>query len=115
MSQESTLDPSERDVAMLEVRLAELAGRLATSLAREQLGARRVVLKVRYDDQETITRTRTLARPVAATGDLAELAQALLRRTQAGERAVRLLGLAAFQLGERPRDERQLALFREGE
>jgi DNA polymerase-4 len=115
MSQESTLDPSERDVAVLEVRLAELAGRLAAGLAREHLGARRVVLKVRYDDQEMVTRTRTLARPVAAIGDLAELAQALLRRTQAGERAVRLLGLAAFQLGERPRDDRQLALFREGE
>ncbi len=115
LSQESTLDPSERDLAVLEARLAEMAGRLATGLAREHLGARRLVLKVRYDDQETVTRTRTLARSVAAPPDLAELAQALLRRTQAGERAVRLLGLAAFQLGERPRDDRQLPLFRDGE
>ena len=43
--------------------------------------------------------------------DLVFLARELLRRTQAGERPVRLLGLAAFQLTARPRDDRQLSLF----
>jgi DNA polymerase-4 len=111
LSQESTLGVSERDLAALDAVLDELAGGLATGLARERLAARRLVLKVRYGDQELVTRSRTLARAVATAPDIAELARDLLRRTQAGERAVRLLGLAAFQLVPRPRDDRQLPLF----
>ena len=111
LSQEITLEASERDLAVLETLLGELAGRLATALARERLGARRLVLKVRYGDQESVTRSRTLGRAVAAAAEIAEVAAELLRRTQAGERPVRLLGLAAFRLAGRPRDDRQLPLF----
>jgi nucleotidyltransferase/DNA polymerase involved in DNA repair len=114
LSQESTLDPSERDLGQLEGRLRELAGRLAGALARERLAARRLVLKVRYGDAEAVTRSRTLARALAAPEDLAEVGLDLLRRTQAGERSVRGLGLAAFRLTDRPRDDRQLALFPDG-
>jgi nucleotidyltransferase/DNA polymerase involved in DNA repair len=111
LSQESTLDPSERDLGQLEARVRELAGRLAGALGRERLAARRLVLKVRYGDGEAVTRSRTLARALAAPEDLTELGLDLLRRTQAGERPVRGLGLAAFRLLDRPRDDRQLALF----
>jgi nucleotidyltransferase/DNA polymerase involved in DNA repair len=115
MSQESTLDPGERDLGQLESRLRDLAARLAAALGRERLAARRLVLKVRYADAEAVTRSRTLARAVAAAEDLAELGLGLLRRTQAGERPVRGLGLAAFQLADRPRDDRQLVLVPEGD
>jgi nucleotidyltransferase/DNA polymerase involved in DNA repair len=111
LSQETTLEASERDLAILQTLLGELAGRLAAALARERLGARRLVLKVRYGDQESVTRSRTLGRAVAAAPEIAEVAADLLRRTQAGERPVRLLGLAAFRLAGRPRDDRQLPLF----
>jgi DNA polymerase-4 len=111
LSQESTLGAGERDLGVLEERLAELAGGLASALARERLGTRRLVLKVRYEDQELVTRSRTLERAVAAREEIAEGARELLRRTQAGERPVRLLGLAAFSLTARPRDDRQLRLF----
>jgi DNA polymerase-4 len=111
LSQESTLEASERDLAALDALLGELAHGLASALARERLAARRLVLKVRYADLEGVTRSRTLARAVAAGPEIAELAQELLRRTQAGERPVRLLGLSAFQLAPRPRDDRQLPLF----
>jgi len=111
LSQESTLEQSERDLGALEAVLGELAAGLALGLGRERLGARRLVLKVRYDDQETVTRSSTLGRAVARAEEIAELARELLRRTQAGERPVRLLGLAAFQLAARPRDDRQLSLF----
>ena len=112
LSQETTLEASERDLAVLEALLGELAGRLAAVLARERLGARRLVLKLRYGDHESVTRSRTLGRAVAAAPEIAEVAGELLRRTQAGERPVRLLGLAAFRLAGRPRDDRQLPLFR---
>jgi nucleotidyltransferase/DNA polymerase involved in DNA repair len=111
LSQESTLAESERDAAVLERVLRELAASLAAALARERLAARRLVLKVRYGDGETVTRSQTLPRALAAADELAERGQDLLRRTQAGDRAVRLLGLAAFNLIARPRDDRQLRLF----
>jgi DNA polymerase-4 len=111
LSQESTLAESERDAAVLERVLRDLAASLASALARERLAARRLVLKVRYADAENVTRSQTLPRAVAAADELADRALELLRRTQAGDRAVRLLGLAAFQLTARPRDDRQLPLF----
>lgn len=111
LSQERTLESSERDLAELDRELGELASGLASALARERLAARRLVLKLRYADHELVTRTRTLGRAVAAGPEIAELARELLRRTQAGERPVRMLGLAGFQLLPRPRDDRQLTLF----
>jgi DNA polymerase IV len=111
LSQESTLAASERDAVVLERVLRELAGSLAAALARERLATRRLVLKVRYGDADTVTRSQTLPRALAGADELAERGLDLLRRTQAGDRAVRLLGLAAFQLTARPRDDRQLRLF----
>lgn len=111
LSQESTLADSERDAAVLERVLRDLATSLAAALARERLATRRLVLKVRYGDAETVTRSQTLPRALAAPDELAERGLELLWRTQAGDRAVRLLGLAAFQLTARPRDDRQLRLF----
>jgi DNA polymerase-4 len=111
LSQESTLAASERDAAVLERVLRELATSLAGALSRERLATRRLVLKVRYGDAEAVTRSQTLPRALAGADELAERALDLLRRTQAGDRAVRLLGLAAFQLTARPRDDRQLRLF----
>jgi nucleotidyltransferase/DNA polymerase involved in DNA repair len=74
LSQETTLEASERDLAVLETLLGELAGRLAAVLARERLGARRLVLKLRYGDHESVTRSRTLGRAVAAAPEIAEVA-----------------------------------------
>jgi nucleotidyltransferase/DNA polymerase involved in DNA repair len=111
VSQETTLESAERDLGVLARLLADLAGGLAAGLARERLAAGRLVLKVRYADQETVTRSQTLARPVVAAEEIAGLGLDLLRRTQAAERAVRLLGLAALRLGAPPRDDRQLPLF----
>ena len=65
----------------------------------------------RYADQERTTRSCTLVRPVAASRDLAALATDLLRRTQAGIRPVRLVGLAVASLIRSRRDDRQLDLF----
>jgi nucleotidyltransferase/DNA polymerase involved in DNA repair len=110
-SQESTLEASERDLALLDARLRELAAGLAAALARERLAARRLVLRVRYADRELVTRSATFGRAVGAADEIALRCGELLRRTEAGQRGVRLLGVAAFQLVSPPRDDRQLDLF----
>jgi DNA polymerase-4 len=111
LGQELTLPHEELDRATLGERLAELASGLELALRRERLAAKRVVLKLRYADHETVTRSRTLVHPVADAAELRELGQALLDRTQAGARPVRGLGLQAAALVRSRRDDRQLDLF----
>jgi DNA polymerase-4 len=111
VSQELTLEAEELDRRVLTQRLEEIAEHLERALHLEELAARRVTLKVRYGDQETATRTRTLTRPVASAPEFLQIGLELLGRTQAGVRPVRLLGLAAGTLLQARRDDRQLELF----
>jgi DNA polymerase-4 len=59
-----------------------------------------VTVKVRYADFTTVTRGRTFAVAAADAPTLALHATALLRRTEAGRRPVRLLGVTASHLLE---------------
>jgi DNA polymerase-4 len=96
---------------LLAERLGELCLGLEAALRLHLLAARRVSIKVRYDDHETTTRSRTLAHPVAAAAQVEGVARELLGRTQAGSRPVRLLGVAVTGLVPRGREDRQLELF----
>jgi DNA polymerase-4 len=111
LSLESTLTEPECDLGLLAEQLAELARRLAESLQLDSLEARRVVVKVRYLDQETTTRSTTLPRPIAAAGEIDGVAQELLRKTQAGSRPVRLVGVSLSSLVRSEPDDTQLSLF----
>ena len=107
-----------RDLTSLdEIRseIAEMARGTAAWLARRELYARTVTIKVRYSDFTTITRSHT----EGATRDEARIAgraMDLLEKTEAGRRPVRLLGVSVHNLttGEEPardrdasRDDRQ--------
>jgi DNA polymerase-4 len=113
LSLETTLAAPERDLGVLGERVVELAQRLADALRLDALAARRVTLKIRYQDHETCTRSQTLARAVARAPEVEAAARELLGRTQAGSRPVRLLGLGLAGLARVERDEAQLALFRD--
>lgn len=83
-------------------RIAAEVGRMARAnaawLERKSLFARTVTLKVRYSDFTTITRSDT--QPIASrdADALAGRGVALLARTDAGRRAVRLLGVSLHGL-----------------
>jgi DNA polymerase IV len=111
VSHESTLATPEIDRGAIEARLAELAGNVEATLARERLAAKRLVLKVRYADHEETTRSRTVKHALAQAPELLALAADLLARTQVGTRPIRGLGLAASTLVRARRDDRQLDLF----
>ena len=87
-----------------------MARRTASILERKGLYARTVVLKMRYGDFTTITRSHT-HEPATHSGDeLAERAVRLLEKTEAGRRPVRLLGVSAHNLSEsraRPADSEE--------
>jgi DNA polymerase IV len=59
-----------------------------------------VTIKVRYDDFSTVTRSHTAEAPTCDEGEIAARALALLDRTEAGRRPVRLLGVGAHGLSE---------------
>jgi DNA polymerase-4 len=111
LSQEATLGAGEIDRVALADQLRGLADRLERALALEGLVARRLVLRVRFADGEGATRSQSFERGLASGPDLFAEAHALLARTDAGSRPVRLLGLAATSLERPRRDERQLSLF----
>jgi len=111
LSQEATLEAPCSDPALLGEALARIAEGLEAALRLEGLVARRVGLKVQYEDQRTVSRTTTLSRGVSDRAELEAVAAELLARTDAGERPVRLLGLTLRRLGPRRRDGRQLDLF----
>ena len=82
------------DLDRIRAEVDRLARRAGSWLAGRTLAARTVTIKVRYADFATVTRSLT-ARPAAGDPQtVAARARALLARTEAGMRPVRLLGVS---------------------
>jgi DNA polymerase IV len=85
------------DLRAIREDAAGMAADAARWLARRQLLARTVTLKVRYGDFTTVTRSHT-ARPTRDETSLVERAVRLLDKTEAGRRPIRLLGVSVHNL-----------------
>ena len=93
-SAETTFETDVTDLTVLAGVIERLADRVARSLVRLDRPGRTVVLKVRYSDFTTITRSRTLELPTDRAASIAATGLALLETaTEAGERPVRLVGI----------------------
>ncbi len=77
--------------------VAEMAAEGAVWLEKHQMFARTVVIKVRYGDFETITRSHS-AEATRELASITERALMLLAKTEAGTRPVRLLGVSMHNL-----------------
>ena len=99
------------DVREMTSVVRRLSERVAEGLLGTDTPPRSVTLKVRYGDFTTVTRTTALPRPTVDPRRIAEVAIALLDRTDASHRPVRLLGvsLSGFDRG-RSHVEGQLEL-----
>ena len=111
LSQESSFQPEELDSTAILGRLGTLCEGLAQALAREELRARKVTLKVRYADQERVSRSCTVDTALVSAPQVHERVAALLARTQAGSRPVRGIGIVLGGLTPVGREDRQLDLF----
>jgi DNA polymerase-4 len=130
ISRENTFDEDVTDARKLHRTIASHAQRVGTDLRKAGKRARTVTLKLRWHNFETLTRSRTLDRPVQSTAGLLEAGQQLLNEvlgatpapgadTVAADsshsrqlnpraiRPVRLVGLGATNLVD---DELQLEL-----
>jgi DNA polymerase-4 len=110
---ENTFERDLLELATIQDEISEMAGHAAGWLARRELFARTVTIKVRYNDFTTITRSHS----EAATRDEANIrhrAVALLEKTDAGRRPIRLLGVSVHNLtdgiepDEEPEPQRRL-------
>jgi DNA polymerase-4 len=98
ISAETTYSADLADVREMQAELAKLAARVAASLEKKKLLARTVTIKVRFGDFTTVTRSHTSEAPSRNADEIRERALALLGRTEAARRPVRLLGAGAHGL-----------------
>jgi len=96
---ENTFERDLTDLPSIREEIAEMAGHAAHWLARREMYARTVTIKVRYSDFTTITRSQSEA-PTRDEDSIRRRAVALLDKTDAGRRPVRLLGVSVHNLSD---------------
>ena len=95
---ENTFSSDLTDLLQIRAEVDDMARGIAQWLERKSLLCRTVTLKVRYSDFTTITRSHTQLPPTRDAEEIVSRALALLARTEAGPRAVRLLGVSVHNL-----------------
>jgi DNA polymerase-4 len=96
---ENTFAQDLVDPVVIAREIAGMARDAAAWLHRRELYARTVTIKVRYHDFTTITRSQSDA-PTRDEAAIVRRAVALLQRTEAGRRPVRLLGVSVHNFTE---------------
>ncbi len=112
IGRETTLAQPLTDLMEMEQVLSELVGDVAAKLRRQDNLARRLTLKIRYNDFKTITRSRTLRTPTCFDLDLVKIARDLLARNLIQDKPVRLLGVSTSRIATQGR---QNSIFDYGE
>lgn len=101
---EETFETDVVDRSVLEREMLRLADAVGARLRRHGLQARTVVLKIRFEDFTTVSRSRTLAEPTDVGRRIYEEARALYAASGFAGRPVRLLGVRGEQLSGRVAD-----------
>jgi DNA polymerase-4 len=99
VSNETTFEEDTSDLVLLGEHVTRLAQRVCERLRRRGLAGRTVVLKLTYRNFEHATRRTTLAQPTSDPEVIAAQARALLDRSAAASRLVRLVGVGVSGLG----------------
>ena len=86
------------ELEAIEGEIERMARQAADWLDRRSKLARTITIKVRYSDFTTITRSHSTPEPTSDHAQLVERARALLEKTDAGTRAIRLLGVSVSNL-----------------
>ena len=99
ISRETTFYRDTLDAVFLAGTLHYLSERVGAHLRKEEKVARRVSLKLRYADFQTISRNRTLTRPTDGDEDVFRAGLSMMRKALEERRAlVRLIGIGVAEL-----------------
>jgi nucleotidyltransferase/DNA polymerase involved in DNA repair len=116
VSHETTFHEDIDDLEELKGELRYLADKVAYRMRAQGVEGRVVFIKVRYADFSTVTRRVTLKSPSAlAAVMMNEGVRLLEEKTDAGARAVRLIGIGMGNLSEEGRSVQTSLFLREGE
>jgi DNA polymerase-4 len=110
---QSALGGKPADEQIFKPTLRHLADRVASRLRAKSRPGRTVMVRVRFADLRSVTRSATLDAPVCATAILAETAEALVREVLADhpdERSISLLAISVSQLEEHAELQLELPL-----
>ncbi len=81
--------------------LVNLFDKVLNKVTSKKLIARTLTVKIKYNDFEQITRSRTLTEPLSQQTPNTDIIRRLLSKTEIGERKVRLLGVTFSSLEQR--------------
>ena len=104
---EETFAIDHHSLAPLRDEALRLSDAVANRLREAGVAGRTITLKVRFASFETITRSRTVPRPVDAGPAVARVAMELLEAVDPSP-GVRLLGVSVSNLGPRPGEQLRL-------
>ena len=109
IGREVTFDEDSGDLSFLLPLLRQLTERVCADLRREAKKARRVSVRVRYHDFETVSHQTTLKQPISHDQGICDAGVAILMRTLKQRKAkVRLLGISVSDFVP---EAGQIALF----
>ncbi|GHA10284.1 DNA polymerase IV [Arenicella chitinivorans] len=98
LGKETTFSRDVTDKKFIWQTLLELAESLETALENKQMMARSLTLKLRYADFKLITRSKTGISLYTSAEDIVGDLPELLRKTEAGARPIRLIGITLSNL-----------------
>ncbi len=98
IGKETTLSEDLADRSQMLTIIGDLAGKVGALLEAAQTSGLTLTLKVKYADFQIVTRSTSRDQPIQSGADILALAEDLLAKTDAGERAVRLLGVTISNL-----------------
>ena len=109
IGRETTFNEDSDDPAFLLPLLRNLAERVGADLRREAKKARRVSVRVRFSDFQTVSHQTTLKPPISHDQGIYDAGAALLMRTLKERKApVRLVGISVSELSQ---EVSQISLF----
>ena len=88
----------------------QLSEKVATRLRAAELMGRTIVLKVRFANFSTITRSKTITDPIDGTKDIYAITKTLFENLKLDRVRVRLVGVRVEKLEEAETASRQLLL-----
>lgn len=91
---ETTMEKDIDDISEMLSILNALAHRIEQSLTRKKLKGRTIILKIRYFDFLTVTRSCTFRTPFDTASEMIASLPRLLASTEVGHKKVRLLGIS---------------------
>ncbi len=98
IGKETTFSEDIVDLGQLMTVIGDLSLKVAVLLESKQTNGMTLTLKVKYADFQIVTRSISREQPIETAEDILSLAEGLLSKTGAGDKAIRLLGVTISNL-----------------